>query len=303
MFNCIFLFNSTTLALILTQQFLYIAVIMLLIIGVNWFYSKQHAVTICYLLSLVLSLVYVFWLATGRPPVTPGNYQISGVITQIQTDQPYYHRFTLLEGIQSWSLSWYGKGHQVKLGDCWEFTVKVSQRHSLQNPFRLFQHALALEPSHKATIIEGRQCRASSIIQQLSRWRTLVDTAIAHTDLDIHHKRMIWSLGIGRQDQLSNQQRIVLQRTGTAHLFAISGLHLTTLALMIYSLATSLGWCFPRVYLLISKPKLNGIIASGFAILYSILVGLSLPIQRALLMLLGYTAARLIDRPVASQKT
>lgn len=302
MHKWILLVNSITLSYILTQNWY-----LWLIIGLGYtvicitLYPKITNILINFI-AILCSFAYITLLSHPHSNLETGEYQVSGIITQLQSQQTYFRRFTVLHDIQPWSLSWYGKGPPLQLGDCWVFKLKLKQQHRLQNPYQLFQNAMPIKPKYKASVIDARRCSRSGVIATLASWRGKIDHLIAASQLSIGAKRVVRSLGIGRQDQLQDSERYALQRTGTAHLFAISGLHLTTLALLIYSLATGLGWLYPNLYLSFPKPKFNLFIASFFAIIYSVLVGFSLPIQRALFMLLGFTIARIFDWRISAWK-
>lgn len=104
------------------------------------------------------------------------------------------------------------------------------------------------------------------------------------------------ALSVGLTNQLNQQTWDLLRQTGTIHLVAISGLHLTFIALWCFIiLKTLLGFC------MIQKPapyRIAAIISLIIAISYALLAGMSLPTQRALIMFGIFMIALLIRYPI-----
>ncbi len=111
---------------------------------------------------------------------------------------------------------------------------------------------------------------------------------------------LLQALAIGEKSQLSQQQRQVLASTGTAHLMVISGLHIGLCAMAGFGLFYLLGsYPPPRVQSTVAWYLANTG-ALSLAVIYAALAGFSLPTQRALLMLLVYFSARLLQRETAA---
>jgi len=98
--------------------------------------------------------------------------------------------------------------------------------------------------------------------------------------------RFLVALAVGDRRFLTTQDWQMLQRTGTSHLLAISGLHI--------GLVAGFGLCFGRCLRAVSVrlsrgrldlPRWELFAALLLAIGYALLAGLSLPTRRALLML------------------
>ncbi len=296
MHKLIFMFNSVLLTLIVTHQWWFGLCVGIVIAGRELLITPCRRMAIGYVTVMIASIGYTVWLAHLPLLTSEGEQQLRGlIITQIQTQQPYFQQFVALQHLKPWVLSWYGKHLPLQLGECWYFKVHVKMPHPLRNPHQLFLHAIPLLPKLKGNVMTAERCNQQNFLQRIAAWRQKIDQEIIASRISDSAKQMVRALGIGRQDQLTSEQWRVLQRTGTAHLFAISGLHLTTMALLIYSLANLLGWVCPRLYLWLPRPKLNLLIASLFGIMYSLLVGFSLPIQRALVMLMGCALARFYE--------
>ncbi|WP_345667534.1 DNA internalization-related competence protein ComEC/Rec2 [Wohlfahrtiimonas larvae] len=104
------------------------------------------------------------------------------------------------------------------------------------------------------------------------------------------------ALSVGLTHLLDQSTWDLLRQTGTIHLVAISGLHLTFIALWCFIiLKTLLGFC------MIQKPapyQIAAVISLIIAIGYALLAGMSLPTQRALIMFAIFMIALLIRYPI-----
>jgi competence protein ComEC len=93
---------------------------------------------------------------------------------------------------------------------------------------------------------------------------------------------LLLALAVGARHQLVDSDWRVLRHTGTSHLLAISGLHIT--------LAASFGFLLGRLALLLGAPAwLPWLSAALLGSVYAALSGFGLPANRALIMLLLYT--------------
>ena len=109
---------------------------------------------------------------------------------------------------------------------------------------------------------------------------------------------ILTALATGDRRAISSQQWSVLQKTGTSHLMAISGLHVGLVAAIAFFLFRAAWASVPALPLIIAAHKAAIIAALLFATLYSLLAGFSLPTQRALLMLAIVSISLLFSRRV-----
>ena len=121
-----------------------------------------------------------------------------------------------------------------------------------------------------------------------------VDTDIATDTEKQSTLALIKALAIGDKSSITTQQWQVLTNTGTSHLMAISGLHIGLAALFANILLRRLvPVCFLRVL-----PAQHVALIGGFiiALLYALVAGLSIPTQRALIMLAALSFMLLLRR-------
>src|SRR5690606_24630109 len=93
------------------------------------------------------------------------------------------------------------------------------------------------------------------------------------------------ALAIGDQRAIEQSQWETFRRTATGHLVAISGLHVSLVALAFGGLAGWLWRCLPRLVVCVPARTVAVLCGLAAAAGYALLAGLGLPTQRALIML------------------
>lgn len=125
---------------------------------------------------------------------------------------------------------------------------------------------------------------------------TRVNLSEYFQDHQFQNADLMSALSVGLTSLLDQSTWDLLRQTGTIHLVAISGLHLTFIALWCFIiLKTLLGLC------MIQKPapyQIAAVISLIIAIGYAMLAGMSLPTQRALIMFGIFMIALLIRYPI-----
>jgi len=194
---------------------------------------------------------------------------LSGVIADIP--QLYPDRVSLyLEDLQIEAypaamprlarFNWYQNELVPRAGERWQFVVKIRQPRGMLNPagfdYEAWQFASAID--------------ASGYIRE-SRRNLRLEPAPAH---DLNY----WRSGLA-----ANIDRDCGQHSGTAHLLAISGLHIGMVSVMFYLLG---GYCWRLgIYRCgLNRRTLASLCALLAAVAYAALAGFSLPTLRALLM-------------------
>jgi competence protein ComEC len=111
-----------------------------------------------------------------------------------------------------------------------------------------------------------------------------------HLRLTPEDASMLNAMLFGDRTQLTRTLRNAFERTGTFHLFVVSGLHVALLA-------AGLFWLLRRLRLREGPAVLLTILA---AFAYAELTGFGIPAQRALLMTAIYLIARWLDREITA---
>ncbi|VAW52700.1 DNA internalization-related competence protein ComEC/Rec2 [hydrothermal vent metagenome] len=191
-------------------------------------------------------------------------------------------------------LSWY-YGRSLKAGENWQLVVRLKPPHGFMNPGGfdyeawLFQHGIDATGYVRKSNLNRREAKASTGIDT---FRQLLGASISEGKSDSF--ALIKALAIGDKSSISNTQWRVLTNTGTSHLMAISGLHIGLAALFAYSLIRRL---IP-VAMMQRLPAQHISLSFGLivAAMYALIAGLSIPTQRAIIMLTVLVLMTLVRR-------
>ena len=190
-------------------------------------------------------------------------------------------------------LRWYGQ-HDLRLGERWRFRVRLKPIHGLANQgsFNYRRHLVANHIVRTGSILDGERLQATS-----SRRGLVVEALHVQTE-SLAMGPLLRALAVADKRGVSADHWQVLQRSGTGHLFAISGLHLGVVA----------GGCAALILWLLQwlrpgrewpNKRWASVLALAAALGYAYLAGFSLPTQRAWLMLLCATVMWLLHQRVA----
>jgi competence protein ComEC len=145
---------------------------------------------------------------------------------------------------------------------------------------------------------ERRALAPASIDTARARIAARIDAAVADPDA----AALIAALAVGLTDRMSLDQWRVFNATGTTHLVAISGLHVTLFALLAFAGARRL-WAWLPLRQLHGREPFAVLAALGAAGAYSLLAGISIPTQRTWLMLAVFAAAHLTGRHIGAMRS
>jgi len=195
-------------------------------------------------------------------------------------------------------LSWYYSDVDVKAGESWRFLVRLKPPHGFLNPGGFDYEAWLYQQGIHAT----GYVRKSELNQRLKTsdglsvdaLRQSLFQKINHHLVDSEYRGLITALAVGNRSSIPQNQWDDLIKTGTNHLMAISGLHI--------GLAAAFGYWITRRILpaavmeKISAQQISIAVGVFFAVGYALLAGLSIPTQRALIMLVCIVGAILLKR-------
>jgi len=299
----------------------WILILIAIIIGLMWRrYAVMKYIALRKILVGLLCLgIGFFWAAAFAQwrlsDILPHDWerkdiQITGVVASVQPENDRGIRFrfdveqVLTEGVvvpQHLALSWFktrpaetaDKSLPVlHAGERWRITVRLKQPHGNMNPHGFDYEAWALERNIRAT----GYVRPSIDNQRLQAWVPAVAYWIEHIREEILHRfaanlsgqaytGILQALAIGEQHVIPRDQWQIFTRTGTNHLMAISGLHITMVSSMVFALVFWL-WRW-SAYLTLRLPAYRAATIAGLlaAFAYTVLSGFAIPAQRTLYML------------------
>ena len=272
-------------------------------------------VTPCLLLGAAWFLVHASWQQTTEWPSDRANEQImlAGTITGLPRQYGDTWRFDFAPDRKSWAeldagpaprriqVSWFRPAVYLQPGQTLEMGLRMTPPHGRLNVggFDGRRHLLSRrvgalasvtgkvepigEPRWWALQDRGRQFLAE-VIQAES-----VGTQAAAL------QRALLIADRGGMDQALSE---TLRRTGTAHLLAISGLHVGMVAMLFGALGSVLAAPVSLLFPALDRRRFGIVLALTGASVYALMAGLTLPTQRALVMLAVGLGALLLRRPI-----
>ncbi len=238
---------------------------------------------------------------------------VTGVIASIPeyTDRNVRFRLAvdslLLDGkpaadIKQIRLYWYGRGHQIRAGQHWRFRVRLKQPHGFMNPGGFDYESWLFQQGVQATgyvrkdqqnrLLDKQISLSTASIRQDMRTR-LLEQLGAHAS-----SGLILALALGDRSEITPQQWEILRQTGTGHLLAISGLHIGLIATLGFWLGRWLASTSVRLTNHIPAQLFGAGLGFLLALIYALLVGFSIPTQRALIMVAVVMGSWLLRQPV-----
>jgi competence protein ComEC len=197
-------------------------------------------------------------------------------------------------------LSWYRTPNPVRSGQRWRLTVRLKRPHGMMNPGGfdyerwLFLHRIGatgyVRRSSDNRLIDERTGNL------LSLWRQTLADELTAALADHPMSGIIKALTIGDRSAVAPDQWRLFRRTGTAHLMAISGLHIGLVAGLAFFLIRR-AWSFTGL-LHYPPPKAAALAAFVSALFYAAIAGFAVPTQRALIMIAVIMGSVLFQRAV-----
>jgi len=272
--------------------------------------SLSVKILLAAILGSVWLITFVQWFA---PQVLPAELEgqainVTGIIKSIPENRRKRSRFDFqilnVDG-SAWKadvrLNWYSPESSLSAGQVWRMAIKLKRPHGFSNPGGfdyegwLFERGIAatgyVRHAHQAVLLEQRA--TLNYLRQLLSERLLL--LLQSEDVS----GLLVALVTGDRQYLSASHWQALQRTGTTHLMAISGLHIGLIFALFYWIGKQIWCCLPQLCLY--RPAQDVAMVSGLlaAIVYAALAGFSIPTQRALIMLAVIVLSLLLRRAVA----
>ena len=204
-------------------------------------------------------------------------------------------------------LNWYGQPPPLQAGDGWRLRVRLKRPHGFRNPGGFDYERWLFAQRIRATgyVREAEAALDDPIPARfaLDRFRQWLSERL-EVHLSGQSGALLRALTLGDRRAISPQTWAWLRQTGTAHLLAISGMHIGLLAALMF-------WLVRRIWPLAGERAVNRLpaprVAAVFAMLaavgYAALAGFSIPTQRALVMLMVVMLALWRMRPLVPGQT
>ncbi len=292
--------------------FLCASIVALLLCLLSYFYPKRHMQYIA--LGLLLGLTWVFGYAKLQTYYALPSadlmrpIQVQGVVVSVPSGSHHATHFlfklTALQQQAQWQkysylvkLNWYYPTKPLRLGQHWQFSIKLKPNHSYHNPGS-FDYAQWLRINHIAATGYIKN-NATRLLPQkhdfLLHIRESLHAAIVKTLPQQNEAAIINALCLGIKEDITSAQWQIFKATGTAHLIAISGLHVSLVA---GCLIVLMRFFLARILFLrrCNQHLIACLVAISVASFYCLITGLAVPTIRALVMLSLFTLALILKR-------
>ena len=203
-------------------------------------------------------------------------------------------------------LSWYEDPPALRVGDRWVLTVRLKRPRGLANPGAFdYERWLFINDVNATGYVRQRpepQLLKSAERYPIGRFRQDLLEAWSQRLAGNPYAGILIALAVGERQAITQDQWQVFTRTGTSHLMAISGLHVGLIAGLVFILVWRLWACCPPLTRCWPAGKTAALAALASAAAYALLAGLSLPTQRAFIMIAVLMLALLGQRAVVSSR-
>lgn len=200
-------------------------------------------------------------------------------------------------------LSWYDDAPVLAAGQAIAVEARIRSPRGLINPGGFDYERWLLVEGYDATGYVRERRTAPSLPWSLARtWlrvRARVAENIAHLVAGPDAAVLIRALALGERSGFGDRHWEVLQRSGTSHLVAVSGLHIGMIAAMAFWLLLRLALRLPA-RLALHAHSLAAFLSLLPAGVYAALAGFTLPTRRALIMLVVVQLLVILGRRAAS---
>ncbi len=231
-----------------------------------------------------------------------GDYQnqileLEGVIADIPEQRPGSIRFLFRpDSIADYPhplpdtirLSWYRSDQKINAGERWRLLVKLKSPGGYQNPGGFdYERWLFVKRIGAIGYVKSsdlNQLLESPTFWSIDQWRSQIGQGIDQYCADCSQVGLIKALTIGYRGNIHPHQRELLQDTGTAHLLAISGLHIGMISALFFYLGRWI-WQLGLYRIGYDRLRFSATLAFSAGLIYAGLAGFSLPTVRALIML------------------
>ncbi|KTD74712.1 DNA internalization-related competence protein ComEC/Rec2 [Legionella waltersii] len=218
---------------------------------------------------------------------------IEGIISSIPNQNTHKTQFHL--SLQKFNdqaakgvilLSWYNHPPKLKAGQTWRLKVKLKKPRNFKNPGS-YNYTLFLSARHihwTGYILPKGSQLLSTTSNELSLLplRERLANSIASLAHDKQIAAILEALTLNIATHIAPETWELFRRTGTIHLFGISGEHIAFIAGILFYCCRWIWSRFPACCLCIPARSFAGVCSLIVAFMYSLLAGFEPPVQRAL---------------------
>lgn len=236
-------------------------------------------------LALIFGFAYMEWnIKAHQSHILPSSQEnliqeLTGNVSKINKQNEKLVKFILHTVRGNFLLIWFNPTHVIELGDYLELSAKLNIPHGVVNTggFDIEKYMFG-----ERIIATGKITKNQiKILKKNNSYRNKVEKYIFSILGQSHFHGILIALVNGNNNYITDNQNLVLRRTGTAHLMAISGLHIGFVASGAFFISKLILRFIPVYY---PTPIISAIIGLLSAVGYGLLAGMSVSTQRALIM-------------------
>lgn len=273
-------------------------------------FFKKYKFIILYVITIMIGCGYYHYryqvLTHWHLPIShiKKPMLLEGQVVDLPTVTKHAVQFLFQLNNQSVLLQirWYKPYPQINVGDQWRLLLSLKPPLGLHNPGGFDYQQWLIWHGIRATGYVKKSDKNHLTKRQhhmtINQWRQQLQQLIISVIDRPEVAGLLVALTTGFHGDILPQQWLVFQRTGTNHLMAISGLHIGMVAGFAFLLMGFIWRRFERLLLWQPVQFAQAVAAIVAAIVYGLMAGLSLPTQRAVLMILVVMLALLSRRQV-----
>ena len=185
-------------------------------------------------------------------------------------------------------LSWYGERPTLRAGERWQLPVRLKAPRGFRNPsgfdYERWLTGEGIDATGYVRSGPAQRLPASVLRAPVQRVRQAIADGLDRHLGQSDAARMVRGLAIGVTGAVSPATWRTLRETGTAHLLAISGLHVALSGVLVYALVGWLWRQLPGLPRRVPAPRVAAVAAALGVLGYAALAGFAVPARRTALM-------------------
>ena len=235
------------------------------------------------------------------PSTDRGTIAVTGVVDSMPRKLPGAYRFEFKPLATAAGrklparlvVSWYRSEFAPAPGEIWQLGLRLRPPRGGVNPGGFDYEGWLFRKNIGATAYVDNQADNHKLADDggvSSRWlafRFRLARSLKRYPVNAEWHGLLNGLALGDRRDISEHQWQVLRATGTVHLMAISGLHIGIAAAVGGAGGAALWMLIPMLNRRLARRDMSLMAGFAIAVIYALLAGLSLPTQRALIMLLS----------------
>jgi len=297
----------------LSLSWIIIALIVAIVLGIYLFYRPRFQRIISVIVIFLIGFSYAVFSAQLNKnhqlkEIPSQLHSVQGLVVELPRVTPKKTRFILEVkkstpnlAVNKILVNWYDSEQKIMPGQVWQLKLKLKPIHALYNHASfdyskwLFRNGI----DATATVKDGQllEKHQHNFFSKINEFRLKITAVIQENISSKRVASLLIALTVGNKSYISYEDSQLFQTTGTAHLIAISGLHIGLIAFV--------GLLIGRLFfnLLVSQRYnrfvFEAVFSIFFALIYALLAGLSIPTIRALVMVIVFSLSYAIKSQVS----